>query len=160
VRRVARVPDPVTAAHARLKKGVESVMFLPDEGSLLLYWTQCSLRRSLRRVRSSARLYQALADRERDEASHELYRLLAEHQRGRAARKLTSLFSLRVPLPVNKDPFAARVWRRLLMLCGPRVAIGWIEWRETRELTVIILVARAIMRLARLRSRHVPRPTS
>src|SRR5689334_1849139 len=118
-------------------------------------WAQCSLRRSLRRVRSSARLYQALSDRETDETSRELYRLLANHQQGRAARKLTSLFNLRVRLPVNRDPFAARVWRRLMILCGPRVAVRWIEWRGIRELAVIILVARAITRLAQLRGRYI-----
>src|SRR5689334_20946046 len=71
-------------------------MFFPNEGSILLYWTQSSLRSSLRRVRSSARLYQALAERETDEAAREMYRLLAEQHRSRATRKLTSLFSLRV----------------------------------------------------------------
>ncbi len=145
------------AQWTRVKRGL---MVSRDEGSLLLYWTRCSLRRSVRRVRSNARLYQALAERETDEATRELYRLLAVHQRGRAARKLTSLFRLRVRLPVNNDWFAARVWRRLLIFCGPRVAIRWIEWRETRELTVIITVARAITQLAKLRSRYVPRPTS
>ena len=67
---------------------MRELMFGRDEGSILLYWTQCSLRRSLRRVRWTARLYQALADRETDEASRALYRLLADHERGRAARKL------------------------------------------------------------------------
>ena len=134
-------------------------MFFPNEGSLLLYWTQSSLRRSLRRVRSSARLYQALAERETDEAAREMYRLLAEQQRSRATRKLTSLFSLRVRLPVNKDPWAARVWRRLLIVCGPKIAVAWIDWRETQELAVILLVARAITRLARVRGRYL-RPTS
>jgi len=136
------------------------LMFFTDGGSLLLYWMRCSLRRSLRRVRSNARLYQALAERETNEVSRELYRLQADHQRGRAARKLTSLFSLRARLPIDRDPLAARAWRRLLLLCGPRKATAWIEWREGRELILIIAVARAIVRLARLQAGRVKRSTS
>ncbi|HEY8188027.1 MAG TPA: hypothetical protein VIF64_18295 [Pyrinomonadaceae bacterium] len=133
-------------------------MFFPDEGSILLYWAQCSLRRSLRRVRSTVCLYEALADRETDAVSAELYRLLADQQRDRASRKLSRLFSLRACLPVDRDRIAERAWRRLLILCGPKVAVAWIDWRETRELALILLVARAITRLARVRG-HV-RPTS
>lgn len=165
MRPVGGYARPRNAAHARLKTRVllhrsGGLMFLPDEGSILLYWMRCCLKRSLRRVRSRARLYQALADRETDEASRERYRLLADNERGRAARKLASLFSMRARLPIDRAPIAARAWRRLLVLCGPRVAVAWIEWRETRELVLIIAVARAITRLARLRTQRVTRPTS
>lgn len=133
-------------------------MFWPDEGSLLLYWMRRSLLRSLSRVRSSARLYRALAERETDQVSRDFYGLLAEQQRGRAARKIMSLFNLRVRLPVDTDPFATRVWRRLLILCGPRLAVAWIEWRGNRELTLIIAAARAAVRLTRLRDQCTKRP--
>jgi hypothetical protein len=122
-------------------------MFLPDGGSVLLYWMRCSLGRSLRRVRSNARLFQALAERETDETFRELYRLEADHQRDRAARKVGSLFSLRARLPDDTDPFIARTWRGVLLLCGRRVAVAWIEWRESRELSLIMTIARAITRL-------------
>ena len=130
-------------------------MFSPDEGSLLLYWMQCSLKRSLWRVRSNARLYQALAAQEADEASRERYRLLAVNARRRVTRKVESLFSLCADLPVDKDPLASRIWRRLLIMGGPRVAIAWIEWCENRELRLIIAVAGVIARLTRLRGRRV-----
>ncbi len=52
-------------------------------------------------------------------------------------------------------PLAARTWRWMLVLGGPRVAITWIEWREDRELRLIIAVAGAIARLTRLRGRRV-----
>jgi hypothetical protein len=133
-------------------------MFFPNEGSILMYWSECSLRHSLRRVRSTARLYEALADRETDAVSAELYRLLAGQQRDRAVRKQSRLFSLHARLPLDRDRIAERAWRRLLILCGPKVAVAWINWRETRELALILLVARAITRLARIRG-HV-RPTS
>lgn len=120
-----------------------------------MFWAQRSLTRSLRRVRSTARLYQALADRETDKASSELYRVRAAQQRKRAARKLSHLFSLRARLPIDRDRLVGRAWRCLLILCGPKVAVAWIDWRETRELTMIILVARVITRLARVRGRHV-----
>ena len=119
-----------------------------------------SLRRSLRKVLSNERLYQALAERETDEASRELYQLLARNERGRAVRKLSSLFSLALRLPTERDPLHERMWRRLLILCGPKTVSAYVEWRERRELTVIIAVARVITRLARPRGRQLPRPTS
>jgi hypothetical protein len=78
-------------------------------------------------VRSNARLYQALATHEADEATRERYRLLAVNERRRESRKLASLFSLWVDSPEDKDTPAARTWRRLLILGGPRAAIAWIE---------------------------------
>jgi hypothetical protein len=132
----------------------ETLMLIPDEGSILLFWMQLSLRRSLRQARSTTRLYEALAVRETDIASGELYRLLANQQRGRAARQRARLYGLRASLPADRDWIVARVWRRVLILCGPKVAVAWIDWRETRELAVILLVARAIVRLARVRGRH------
>ena len=94
-------------------------MFLPHEGSLLLYWMRCSLKRSLRRVRSNARLYQALAAQEIDEASREQYRLLAVDERRRMMRSLCTDF------PVDEDPIAARTWRRLLISGGPGVTMSF-----------------------------------
>jgi hypothetical protein len=134
--------------------------FSATGGSVLLYWMRFSLRCSLRRVRSNERLYQALAERETDEASRELYQLLARNERGRAVRKLSSLFSLALRLPTERDPLHERVWRRLLILCGPKTVSAYVEWRERSELTVIIAVARIITRLARPRGRQLPRPTS
>ena len=118
-----------------------------------------SLGRSLRRVRSSVSGYQALSAREPDEASRESYCLLADHQRRREARKLTSLFNLGARLPANNDPLAARVWRWLLVLCGPKVAIVWIDWRDAPELAVIIVMARVVARIADIRDRHMRTPT-
>jgi hypothetical protein len=132
-------------------------MLLPDPGLMLLYCMQHSLRRQLRQVRSNARLYEALADRESNDASRELFRLLAAKQRGRAARKVSSLFNLYAELPVDKDRLASRVWRQLLILCGPRTAVAWIEWRERKELTFIIAAARAIVRLKGMSIRRVAR---
>lgn len=135
-------------------------MFLPDGGSILLYWMRCSMKHSLRRVRSTSLLYQALADRERDATSRERYRLLGDHERGRAARKRATLFNLCARLPENGDTLVAWTGRQLLILCGPRVAMAWIEWRENRELVLIIAVTRAITRLAALRAQRVTRPKS
>jgi hypothetical protein len=118
------------------------------------------MRRSVRRARFNARLYQAFAERETNEALRELYWLQAEQQRSRAARKLTSLFSLRARLPLNIDPLSGRAWRRFLILCGPRKASAWIEWREGRELMLIIGLARIITRLGRVEARRVKRPIS
>jgi hypothetical protein len=125
-------------------------MSWPEEGWLLRYWMRHFLLRSLRRVRSRSRLYEALAERETDEASQELYLRLANNERGRAARKLGSLFRMRARLPVDRDSLVARAWRHLLISCGPRVAMRWVEWSESREQTLIIAAARAGTRLTRL----------
>jgi hypothetical protein len=118
------------------------------------------MRRSVRRSRFNTRLYQAFAERETNDAMRELYRLQAEHQRSRAARKLTSLFSQRARLPLDSDPLSARAWRQFLILCGPRKASAWIEWREGRELMLTIGVARIITRLTRVEARRVKRSIS
>ena len=105
VRRVVPGPDSALrrtrGSNEPMSKGV--LMFLPDEGSFLLYWMRCSLQRSLRRVRSNVRLYQALAAQETNEASRERYGLLAVNARRRVTRKLESLFSLCGDLQVDRD---------------------------------------------------------
>lgn len=124
-------------------------MSWPGEESLLLFCMRRSLLRSLRRVRSSSRLYEALAEHETEGASRELYLRLAANERGRVARKLGSLFKLRARLPVDRDSLAARAWRRVLISCGPKVAMRWIEWRESRDLSLTICLARVVGRLSR-----------
>jgi len=114
---------------------------------ILLYWMRCSLRRSLKHLRSSARLYEALAGRERNEPSRTLYQLLAAQQRNRAARKLSKLFSLGARLPPDRDLLVARAWRQLLVMCGSRITVRWIEWRENHELALIISVIAVVTRL-------------
>ena len=99
-----------------------------------------------------------LATREFDETSRESYRLLADQQRRREARKLTRLFSLGARLPANNDPLAARCWRWFLVRCGPKAAVAWIEWREARELTLIIAIARVAARIAGIRDRYMSTP--
>jgi hypothetical protein len=124
-------------------------MYWPGEESLLLFWMRRSLLRSLRRLRSSSRLYQALAEHETEEASRELYLRLAANERCRVVRKLGILFKLRARLPVDSDSLAARAWRRVLISCGPKVAMRWIEWREGRDLSLTICLVRVVGRLAR-----------
>lgn len=130
-------------------------MSWPGEGWLLRYWMRHSLLRSLRRVRSRSRLYQALAERETDEGYRDLYARLATNERGRAARKLGSLFKMRAHFSADRDAFAARAWRHLLISCGPRVAMRWVEWREGREQTLVIAAARAAARLTRLEAERL-----
>src|SRR4030095_12709767 len=97
VRPLVRMPDHRTWRTRGLTMRdlrAETLMLIPDEGSILLFWMQLSLRRSLRQARSTTRLYEALAVRETDIASGELYRLLANQQRGRAARQRARLYGL------------------------------------------------------------------
>jgi hypothetical protein len=158
VRPLVRMPDHTTWRTRGLTiedLKAKTLMFIPDAGSILLFWVQLSLRRSLRQVQSTARLYEALAVRETDKAFGESYRVLANQQRCRAARKLSRLSGLRARLPVDRDRITARALRRLLIFCGPKVAAAWIDWRETRELAVMLVVARAITRLARIRGRNM-----
>jgi hypothetical protein len=132
-------------------------LYLPVSGSVVLYWTQYSLRRSLRRARSNERLYQALAERATDDIARELFQLLARNERTRAVRKLSRLFSLSVHLPTGRDPVHARIWRRLLILCGPKMVATYVDWRDRRELELTIAAARIITRLTAPRTRRLRR---
>ena len=88
-----------------------------------------------------------LSQVEKRETSRTLYQLLAVHQRNRAARNLSRLFSLGARLPPDRDLLVARAWRQLLVVCGPRIAVRWIEWRENHELALIISVIAVVTRL-------------
>ena len=98
---------------------------------MLIYLAQrCwrfSLRRSWRHARASLRIYRALAEREPQEALRAALLQLAASQERRAARKAERLRKLRVLLPEDHDTLGARIWRWLLVRCGSRWALAWID---------------------------------
>jgi hypothetical protein len=98
---------------------------------LLIYLTQRSwrllLRRSLRHAQASLRIYQSLAEREPREALRVALLQLAVSQERRAARKAERMRRLRMSLPEDRDTLGARIWRWLLIRCGSRCALAWID---------------------------------
>jgi hypothetical protein len=98
---------------------------------LLIYLTRRSwrllLRRSWRHARASLRIYQALAEREPREALRVALLQLAASQERCAARKAERLRKLRVTLPEDRDMLGARIWRWLLVRCGSRWALAWVD---------------------------------
>jgi hypothetical protein len=85
------------------------------------------LRRSWRHARASLRIYRALAEREPQAALRAALLQLAASQERRAARKVERMRRLCMSLPEDRDTLGARVWRRLLLLCGSRWALAWID---------------------------------
>jgi hypothetical protein len=73
---------------------------------------------------------------------------------GRAARKAERMRKLCMSLPEDRYTLGARVWRRLLLLCGSRWALAWIDEVEDFYLAlsweVIWLIMKAAARRAKL----------
>jgi len=107
---------------------------------LLIYLTQRSWRllliRSWRHARASLRIYQALAERELREALRVALLQLAASQERRAAWKAERLRKLREALPEDRDMLGARIWRWLLIRCGSRLALAWVDKVEEFYLAI------------------------
>jgi hypothetical protein len=125
---------------------------------LLIYLTQRSwrllLRRSWRHARASMRIYQALAEREPREALRVTLLQLSVSQERRAARKAERLSELRVALPEDRDMLGARIWRWLLIRCGSRWALAWVDKIEDFYLSlswkVVWLTTKVVARRTKL----------
>jgi len=106
-------------------------MFRQEIERLFLYLAWRSwrllLRRSWRHTRESLRIYCALAEREPQAAIRAALLQLAASQERRAARKVERMRRLCMSLPEDRDTLGARVWRWLLVRCGSRWALAWID---------------------------------
>ena len=133
-------------------------MFRQEIERLFLYLARRSwrllLRRSWRHARESLRIYHALAEREPQAALRAALLQLAASQERRAARRAERMRKLCVSLPEDRDTLGARVWRRLLVRCGSRWALAWIDEVEGFYLAlsweVIWLLMKAAARRAKL----------
>jgi len=133
-------------------------MFRQEIERLFLYLARRSwrllLRRSWRHARESLRIYHALAEREPQAALRAALLQLAASQECRATRRAERMRKLCVSLPEDRDTLGARVWRRLLVRCGYRWALAWIDEVEDFYLAlsweVIWLLMKAAARRAKL----------
>jgi len=130
-------------------------MFVRIVGLVLLSATRLWLKRSLRRLRSNARLYKALAEAETDEVRQDFYQMLARKAQNCAGQKVSRLFRLGVRMPSDRDLLRARIWRQLLIFCGPHAVSAWVEWCERCELILIISVTRIVGLLAEQQQRKL-----
>jgi hypothetical protein len=133
-------------------------MFRQEIERLFLYLARRSwrllLRRSWRHARESLLIYHALAEREPQAALRAALLQLAASQERRAARKAERMRRLCMALPEDRDTLSARALRRLLVLCGSRWALAWIDEVEDFYLAlsweVIWLLMKAAARRAKL----------
>jgi hypothetical protein len=132
-------------------------MFRQEIERLFLYLARRSwrllLRRSWRHARESLRIYHALAEREPQAALRAALLQLAASQERRAARRAERMRKLCVLLPEDRDTLGARVWRRLLVRCGSRWALAWIDEVEDFYLALSWEVIWVTMKVAGRRAK-------
>jgi len=136
------------------------IMLFRITGLVLLSGTRLWLRHSLRSLRSNGRLYKALAERETDEVSQDFYQMLARKAQNRAGQKASRLFRLGVRIPADRDLLCARMWRQVVIFCGPNAVSAWVESGERWELTLTISVTRIVGGLAARQERKLHRTHS
>jgi hypothetical protein len=132
-------------------------MFRREIERLFLYLARRSwrllLRRSWRHARASLRIYRALAEREPHAALRAALLQLAASQERHAARKAERMRRLCMSLPEDRDTLSARVLRRLLVLCGSRWALAWIDKIEDFYLALSWEVMWLTMKVAARRAK-------
>lgn len=111
------------------------------------------LRRSWRQARVSLRVYQALAEREPRRELRATLLQLAGSQERRADRQAQRLRKLCAPLPEDRDRLGERMWRWLLVRCGSRWALAWIDLIEDFDLFLSTAVTWLTARVAAWRAR-------
>ena len=113
-------------------------MITSIERSLLSFLVQ----RLWQHTRIIMRVYEALAKREPNAARRALLWQLSGGQRYRAALQTQMLGQLSIRAPVDRDRFASRLWRWLLVHCGSRVAVLWIKGFERFDAVLLTAVVR------------------
>jgi hypothetical protein len=134
-----------------------SSMFRQEIERLFLYLARRSwrllLRGSWRHTRESLRIYRALAEREPQAALRAALLQLAASQERRAARKVERMRRLCMSLPEDRDTLDARVWRWLLVRCGSRWALAWIDKVEDFYLALSCEAIWLMMKVAARRAK-------
>jgi len=91
------------------------------------------LQHAWQRERAGARIYRALATREKSEARRQVLLKLAEAEEGHAERWAARLRELGAAPPADRDPLPARLWRWVLVQSGTDNALQRIESTEDRD---------------------------
>ncbi|MBF2063154.1 MAG: hypothetical protein IGS39_01775 [Calothrix sp. C42_A2020_038] len=87
-----------------------------------------ALQQRYRSKRLALHIYYALANRETMKARQDTLLMLARNAERSAANDAIRLLHLNLPLP--DEPTV--LWQRLLVVCGLRVTMLWLEWQEKR----------------------------
>ena len=91
------------------------------------------LRRVYRREQVANRLYQALADHEKDPNKQAILNKLAETERTHGERWARQLQALGEPVPAYHDTLGDRLWRWMLVQSGTENALARIESSEDED---------------------------
>jgi hypothetical protein len=91
-----------------------------------------ALQQACRQKRSAARIYRALADRERDKVRQRFLLALAAHAERQAMYYAYRLKRLKASIPVADDGPGQRLWRWILIRCGVKPTLAWMERGEHR----------------------------
>ncbi|HZS09032.1 MAG TPA: hypothetical protein VFD58_29625 [Blastocatellia bacterium] len=94
------------------------------------------------------RIYLELAGREPHEELRTVLLRLATQAETRAARRAAHLRQLHQTVPDDRDPPGARVWRWILVRCGLRWSLGWIDRVEHDDLVLCTLFGRLVKRVS------------
>ena len=93
-----------------------------------------AFQQSYRNKRVAAQIYRAFAEREPRETHRAVLQVLVENAERSAAGYASRLLRLGVLPPLNVNRLGAWGWQWLLICCGVRWAVGWVEWVEKRDL--------------------------
>lgn len=90
-----------------------------------------ALQQRYRSKRLAFHLYCALANREPMKARQEILLILARNAERSAA--IDAIRLLRLNLPIPEEPASSHsLWQQLLVFCGLRITMLWLEWQEKR----------------------------
>lgn len=78
-------------------------------------------------------LYARLADNLRFAEHREILLGLADSADQSAIKAARRLLNANIAIPPVRDSLGARTWAQLLMACGLRSAMVWLEWRQRRN---------------------------
>jgi VIT1/CCC1 family predicted Fe2+/Mn2+ transporter/rubrerythrin len=99
------------------------------------------LQLALRKERTTARTYRALAEREEDEVRQHVLLSLAETETQHAARWSARLIELDAEVPPDRDSLRDRIWRWVLVQSGTDNAIQRLESAEDQDVDMYATLA-------------------
>ena len=85
-----------------------------------------------------ARVYRALAESVIGESQQEVLWMLARRSEQSALKYAARLARLSRGTIQNEESLRERLWRWLLVHCGLRCAMTWIEWIEKRNIRLYV----------------------
>jgi len=93
-----------------------------------------TLQRIYQHERATARAYQGLASHDLDESHRFLFLKLANIANRRALHYEVRVRLSGAELPAGNDTWPEIFWRWLLMQCGPRCLMKWLDWVQRNDI--------------------------